>query len=367
MDSILNYGGIGDGVTPNDGAFATWLSLLPSYGGALTFPAGTYLFSNPIAITLAAARACITLEGDGSNLSNLVWATPNGGISITAAGSYNSVHIRGLSILTGVAGGAGCALSLNSTFWNLGNWSTIDDVTIRGKDGPGGTEYWDHAAIFTGWGNINSRSLNTNGSKGNGVGIVARGQTSPLMYAVLFNFDSCSFNDHSYGLIYGSYVQGLTLNQCNFNGESGIAGLATMVGAEGVLSLLSITGSQFDYGGPAILLQTAIDSVQLANNTFTITRNGFSAVNLEGVFQFNSIGNYYNVNTNTNPNPSGMFGLVVGPPGFGTSNGDCFKDINCPINLKAGTSNIVIGANRYYPTCGPIIDSGAGNIWLAVP
>jgi hypothetical protein len=235
---------------------------------------------------------------------------------------------------------------------------------ICGSDGPHGTQYWTNAAIFTGWGNINSRSLNTFGANGLGSGVAVKGQSASQLYAVMFNFESCSFNSHTFGLVYGCYVQGVTVNQCNFNGECGIAGIASAASEPGILSLLSVTGSQFDYGGSAIYLSTTVDSVQLSNNTFTIAESGNSCVYLGGAFQFNSNGNYYN--TNPRNNPTGTYGLVVNPPGFGVSNGDCFQGLTCPIDLKPGVTNVAIGVNRYN-ACGAWVDSGSGNIWLTMP
>lgn len=60
--NIMNYGGVADGVTPNDSAIRAAILALGSQPGTIYIPAGNYLFNATIHIN----RDSIVLKGDGS-------------------------------------------------------------------------------------------------------------------------------------------------------------------------------------------------------------------------------------------------------------------------------------------------------------
>ncbi len=58
--SILNYGGSGNGITPNDDAFQQAVGSLSGQPGIIFFPAGTYIFNRPVTL-----RSNLLLKGAG--------------------------------------------------------------------------------------------------------------------------------------------------------------------------------------------------------------------------------------------------------------------------------------------------------------
>lgn len=61
--NIMSYGGKADGTSPNDTAFANALAALNNKPGTIFFPAGSYLFNQPIII----AQDSLVLKGEGSS------------------------------------------------------------------------------------------------------------------------------------------------------------------------------------------------------------------------------------------------------------------------------------------------------------
>ena len=61
--NIMNHGGVADGVTPNDNAFATAVAALNNAPGTIFFPAGNYLFNQTMLIT----RDSIIIKGEGNS------------------------------------------------------------------------------------------------------------------------------------------------------------------------------------------------------------------------------------------------------------------------------------------------------------
>jgi hypothetical protein len=59
--NILTYGGVGDGVTPNDAAISAALAALGGQNGTIEFPAGDFFFQNPIVLPDSTA-----LRGQGA-------------------------------------------------------------------------------------------------------------------------------------------------------------------------------------------------------------------------------------------------------------------------------------------------------------
>jgi Pectate lyase superfamily protein/Secretion system C-terminal sorting domain len=60
--SITNYGGVGDGITPNDAAITAALAALGGNSGTIDFPAGDFFFQNPIVLPDSTS-----LRGQGAN------------------------------------------------------------------------------------------------------------------------------------------------------------------------------------------------------------------------------------------------------------------------------------------------------------
>lgn len=81
--SITTYGGIGDGLTPNDTAFADALNALSGGDGVIYFPAGNFLFNSPISL-----RSNLILRGATSDSTTLKF-------ELDSNNSYDAINISG--------------------------------------------------------------------------------------------------------------------------------------------------------------------------------------------------------------------------------------------------------------------------------
>jgi hypothetical protein len=261
---------------------------------------------------------------------------------------------------------SGIAINLNGVGSNNGQFfqSDIQNVNICGDDiGPSAsTEYWFIGILIVNWGAIDVSNVNTYGphespgAAGGGVGLYYEGNLALTSYATILNISRSSFNYHVYGLAFGDYWQGVTVDQCNFNGETGTAAI-NIVGTGGTLVLLTITNSQFNYGGTyQISVSVPFENLTLIGNTISIYNNGSVGV-LLGVNVLNSIiiGNEFNVAGGA----TGTFGIACNGTN-GVIQGNVFQDCTTPVDLQGSSSNIGVNLNRYFST-GANINSGAGN------
>jgi hypothetical protein len=94
---LNDHGGVGDGTTSNDAAWASALSAInPTWGGKIVVRAGSYLISGSTAITLAVQGT--TIEGVGPESSRIVIGSGFTGAQAIQINA-NNCRIRSLSIL----------------------------------------------------------------------------------------------------------------------------------------------------------------------------------------------------------------------------------------------------------------------------
>lgn len=99
--SILSYGGIADGVTPNDTPFQNALAALNGQPGTILFPAGSYLFAHSISLPDSTV-----LQGTGST-SKLLFDL--------AGNTQDMINIQG---------------SLGANIWGVSQYLSKNDTTI---------------------------------------------------------------------------------------------------------------------------------------------------------------------------------------------------------------------------------------------
>lgn len=162
--SVAAYGAVGDGSTNNDAAIAAALAAIPSQGGVLYFPAGTYNITTAIA-----AKSNLVIRGEGRSATRIVQQNVNNdGITNTTSGlSYITIEDIDIRCTAATGTGVGIRLGLNSSSSSylsidrvnvqgfgshgiyLGRWivSTLTDVRSQGH---GGHAYWlDRGTSYT--------------------------------------------------------------------------------------------------------------------------------------------------------------------------------------------------------------------------
>lgn len=367
--NIIDFGGVGDGVTDNLAAFNSAYAALPARGGAIYFPAAasTYNFSAGVAKTLPNAQFDIAIVGDGQGSTALSWPNANGGIQLTASSLRNSFHIRDLSIVTSQVGG-GNGLKFMGVGGGNAAQSDITNVTVSGDDLNGiaaSSKYWSVAIWIHNWGVISGFNTNTYGpfnpapgGLSAGTGVLIEGDAATTSYATIITFTACSFNAHNLGWQLGGWWQGVICNACNFNGALGAAAIQQNGGTNmGTLALLSIgAGCQFNYAGSQITIGTPIASLFVQNNTITnYTANsiGINAGGSTGVLITNNFFNTMGAAAGSYAAAlNGATGVIVGNVVAGVPNG---------FNLQASSSNVTVGLNAYSGVTTKILNSGTGN------
>jgi hypothetical protein len=260
--SVLDYGGNNGGTVDNSAALSSAIAAQPSGHVCVYFPPGKYMFSSTFTYTIP-ANSSMTILGGGADLTNLYWANGSG-LFINHTGAFASVHIRDMSFLTGSVQ-TGDAITLNQTTTTISNpantaLSDITNVTCRGNDGYLAADVWTDCVSVTGVSNVNYTNIDVTGALA-GIGVKLSGTASAL--SVVHNFQGCTFNYTSDGIYYGSYVQGVSVNQSNFTG--GPVGIVSPTGSVGT-SQLSVTNSQFNNSQYAVLLQVSVPGTSIVGN-----------------------------------------------------------------------------------------------------
>jgi hypothetical protein len=269
-------------------------------------------------------------------------------------------HIRDLSFTTGTTNG-GNALTLNlatsvaSPAYTAN--SDVYNVTIRGDDGYSQTDFWSTELSIQNVSNVNVENGNFEGAAGghgNGINIV--GLPASSTFAVVLNVAKSAFNNLSNGLIYGTFVQGVTIDQSNFTGDTnGIISSASETG----LAQLTVTNSQIATFGAGIATLSAIPGTMISNNLFIALGSGVNAINLVAANSFSITGNVLTSTTATSTNGI-VIGTVSGKGGMIT--GNTISGFTTGIALGATSTNTAAVSNSI--TLGntvAISNSGTGN------
>jgi hypothetical protein len=329
--------------------------------GSLFFPAGTYTFLSSPAFTYPTGPFGLTLLGDGADVSILYWPTGSG-LSFAANSPLHSIHLRDLTFSTAGSANSSVGVSLTNNIQG-GNFAQNDvyRVTFRGADGGAQTDYWNTGLAINGWGNFAHDSCVFYGpaNAGAGIGVALAGVPSgAFQYSLIHNFSKCSWFNEGEGLVYGNYVQGVTLDQCNFT--NGTTDVLIPAGAVGCVQL-AISNSQFAGIGERILLNGPIATVLLSNNVIFVEANqigiAFNAIYGQVCITGNNFsGSSIVGNFGVNVNATGYTCTIVGNAFYGLANG---------VNLAgATTGGWIVALNNYQGCVNQVINIGSNAVGI---
>lgn len=371
--SIIAHGGDPSGANDNTAALTAALAALTGTGGTVFFPAGRYKFASQVSYNIPTGVFSVSLVGAGQDASVLVWPAAAGGIKFNYSGISNSVHLRDLTLSTGAAnGGNAINLSMASSVINVGVAATSDiyRVTLRGDDGYGQTDYWSTGLQIVNVSGIQVDTLTVAGSSSQqGIGCQISGLSASSTYAVLLDIAKSNFVWLSTGFIYGSFVQGITIDQTNFTFVT--TGIGSAGSETGALVQLAVSNSQFNpgavAGGQGINLATQVGACQLNNNFFVI-----GGANQFGIILQNA--EHYQITANSiqGIGSTGSIGIqigttVSGAPGL-ISNNDIYGFNGAwGIVLQAGCANCLVLGNTFTANTVNVLDQGTGNTIRANP
>lgn len=372
--NILDFGGDSTGTSDNTSPFNNAVAALGTSGGAIYFPAGTYLFNSGITVSFPAANAVygFKIVGDGIDASTLKF---HGGAGFTA--SYNttnatgnqSVHFVDCTLVTdGANQGTGVTLTQNGG--NNGPFTAINDFTrvaFRGSDGYGATNYWSTCVSINGVSNIVFNGCTFCGPSTGAAGIGGTGVNftglSNSQIATALSLYGCSFNLLNIGFNYGANCQSVNVDGCFFNSGTGInanSGLSAT-------NQLFVRGCFFSQGtadGNAIVLQSAINYTLISNSAFVLTGSSTGGVDFVQASGFAIVGCQFQtsittgvIGVNVTANSSSVAGLITDNV-FGG-----FSGSSVPVAVQSGANNIIVRGNAFVGDANPpVANAGTGSI-----
>lgn len=277
MINFADCGGIGDGKTDNLEAWAKAVASFKAQGGdRLYIPSGKYLSTAPWVCSYPNGEPySVTIVGDGQDATDIYWPNSDG-LWLTANHPRHGIHLRDLTLSTGVQGHIGLNL-VNGVA--EGNFCANDltRVTFRGSDGGQGAFGWVTNINIENWCNINSLGLLIYGAgNGYGNGCIINSSAPRVSggLGIVYNFSQCGWFNLGIGIDYCS-IQGLTENQGNHT--NGITGIRIRPGSVNC-SQLSVGLTQFGVSGIPVLIQAPINGVSLGAGNFFICAHGMQPV-----------------------------------------------------------------------------------------
>lgn len=345
--NIMEYGGNNQGTAFNGTAFTNALNAqISSSSKCIYFPAGTFAFNT--GISYSANNSSITIRGEGPSVTTLYFPNGNttGGLTLFSSNGSMTAHIRDLSFSTGGAGG-GTAAILASTGGTGGptpqEQSDITNVTIRGNDGYSATDYWSFGLSILQWSQWNFTNVFVSGgSSFSGVGASISSTNPPN--GIVYNFQGCTFNFLATGLQIGNNIQGVTVNQGNFNSNTGISVPAGEVG----LDQLTVTASQFGITnvGTGVSVQSLTPNLQLVGNLFIVPANS-NGVALSNTGIWSLVGNSFNEGTGSATRNGITVSNSSGGPGLITGNIFDGMVLGSGVLLNSTSNNVNVQSNVY--------------------
>jgi hypothetical protein len=318
------------------------LAALPYGGGAILFPPGVFTFNSNIFYTTPRedGNFSVSIIGRGSDVSELYWPATSG-ITVNVSLRSQSVRIRDMSVTSGRAGGyTGVEINLLSSGGQFGE-NDVSNVTLRGQVIY--SEYWGTGLLINGLSNVDYNNVLYYGGDAIGNGISIAGSSS--LTSIVHNLTGCGLFDGGYGLVYGNYVQGVTVSQCNFT--NGVTGIFEPAGPGGYQ--LTVIGSQFNNSGHQMLIETSNAAVSIIGNLFFVPNTpgkqyGGVAFASDYIAQVQIQGNAFTgVSTGT---LTGL-GVIAGANSYvGVVTGNSFNQLSVGVDL-VGATNWNVQANVY--------------------
>jgi hypothetical protein len=351
--SIMAYGGNNAGTAVNNTALTNALTV----GGSnpcVFLPPGNYSLNAGFSYTLPNNTASLTIIGSGQQVTNVTVSGSGDGFDFYFPSNANSIHFRDMTIMTNQAGG-GTGVQVSNTTGNVvatdQTASDFTNVTFRGSDGIGATDYWVNGISLVNVSNFNFTNLFVIGPSAHNAGVgVKLNSTVGAYYPIVFNFQGCQFNELSQGIYYGQNVQGVTVNQSNFTNDSN--GIWVPSGITGT-DQLSVSGSQFNTFSEGIGMNSAVIQTSIVNNLFLIEANS-TGIYFNSYSQSLVVGNNFGCQSTTGTNAvtfvtrSALSALVTG---------NTFVQCATGINLTSTSTNVNVQSNSYNSNTNNVVNS----------
>jgi hypothetical protein len=314
--------------------------------------------SSAVSYSIPAGITGVTIKGQGQDLTTLNWPNASGGLTINYNSLTSSAHIRDLSLTTSqVNSGTALTLALASSVANPADTAVSDiyRVAVHGADGWAASDYWSSGININNVSNVQLDNVAIFGASTSlGFGLSLVGLPGSSTYGVQYNISKSTFQYLNVGLSYGSYVQGVTVDQTNFTGDN--YGIFANSGLTGTLDQLTVANSQFN-----CFLYGIVTSTQIGNTSFTgniVIVNGANSVGFQ-INQYNANISGNNISATTT---SGTKGIVINSGSGGSIISDNWiTGSSVGLLLNSGT-NILVHNNQFGGNTTPITNNGTARI-----
>ena len=352
--NVLWAGADGSGTNPSDTAFLNAAAV----SNTIYIPTGRYRLNNTFAKSIGPGNASFKIFGDSMESSILYFPT-NKGIYIsynTGAGSNSIAHVRDLSITAGQAGGgSGLVLAFPSSNAIGGGFSDVTNVKIRGDDGVAFL-YWADGLYVSGVSSLNITGLVVTSAQNYssaGIGISLVGNS---VGSIVYNVNSCILDFLRIGIVYGNYIQGVTVSNTNFTN----CGYGILIDAnETGLDQLTVVGCQMQTINSNIIASSPIGNIQISANLLSFESPSSTGYLVQGNFSnFSAIGNTFAGSSTT----SSQGGISIPSGASGVITGNVFIIMTFGIYLQSGTSSYNVQSNLYNNVTYPVSNAGTGNL-----
>ena len=350
------FGVVADGTTDNATNLQNAFTTLAILGGVLVLPRGIIKSTSPMTTNIPAGKG-IRVVGQGIEGTNLYFSA-SAGLMFNYGDPYSSVTAADFTISTDAIGGVDAiSVAHAGPIPNPANTaiSLFSNITCRGFDGYDKVNYWRNCFEVNNVSNINwLNCMMTSASGGHGTGINLSGLPASSTYGVAYNISNCCFSGMDIGLIYGSYIQGVTISQCNFTG--GITGIYCT--GSGALEQLSVLGCQFGGLVNCINFSVVLGEFYAIGNLFFVSNNGNGIVGAP--VSFSITGNSFQGGA-----PSSNTGIDLSTgSGIGMITGNCFTGLTTGLYLVPAVQTNV-QSNIYSTVTTPTIPaSTTGSITI---
>lgn len=352
------FGARGDDSTDNLAALNKLIAALPSNRMLIKFGPGVFRFSAPLAYTFPSANpSSISIFGAGPDLTMLKFMkVDNPGIAISMPGAFNSVHIRDMTVASGVSKGSQGILLTQTQVTNVNPantaFSDITNVNFRGSDGYIQTFGWAvdcycYCVSFVNWTNCKFA--------GPYISAGVQLEATATNIGVVYNFVGCDFSGVFTGLSYGQYIQGVTVVSCNFGCQHGILCPPAVNGGD----QLAVFSSQFNCAQTGIFLQSPVEASMIQGNFFLINNNA-AGIRIQNSAGMIITGNYFSPASLPATAQIGIrFESYLSQASVVSCN--VFQQITSALLLDATSQHVNVQSNNYLNNGSNVTNSGTNN------
>jgi hypothetical protein len=343
------------------------LSFLPTHG-CIHFGPGTFKLNSQVTYSFPSCPASIKFRGEGIDVTELTWPTTNG-IQVNYDGLGCVTHWEDMTVSTGAAGG-GVGIFLNQLASSIPTpytpQSTFVRVFLRGTDGDyageAGTNYWATAIKTFGVSWVSFDTVHVNGPLSGSFSNVGTGldlEGTSVLPSVVYNITNSTFNLLNKGINYGNWVQGVTINHTNCNGDTYCVYLGT--GLTGTNQLSYTDGLQCNVAASCVFVGSATPGVTIAGNFLIIPSTSTSyAADLE-VTDFDTIyGNTVIAQTGNLGNGFKLGGTVTNT--ISTVHDNILESLTTANLLTSTSVNAILSNNAYDNNTTNVSDLGTGDV-----